>query len=227
MKNIVIASLTAAGLAASAQATLITGWNFNSLSIASAGTPAALGITSINSSAGVAAGTVSLNTWGGTIDDFGGSTVNQMGADPAGASLSLIGGGPAAGPYPGNGTSITFTTNLTGYENPIITFATRGTDTGFNSVQLSWSTDGTTFTSFGLPYNGRPTTYFLQTFDLSSVNALDNVSSVTFRLTFSGATSNSGNNRIDNLQINATVPTPGAAALMGLGMIAAGRRRRA
>jgi len=224
--KIIIASLAIAAAAGVAQADLIASWNFNNIpAIPTAGTPTALGITSIAASNG--AGTVSLTGWGGTIDDFSGSLVNAYGADVAGVSLSLIAAGTSPTFAGGNGTFITFNVSLTGFENPIITFATQRTSTGFNSVQFAWSTDGATFTDFGAAYNPA-TAYALQSFDLTTINALDGAASATFRLTFSGATSSSGNNRIDNLQVNATaVPTPSAAALMGVGILASARRRRA
>lgn len=225
MKMTVFAGIALATLAGAAQADLVASWNFNNIpAITIAGTPAALGITSIAATDGT--GTVSLTGFAGNIDDFGGSTVNLYGSDIAGVSLSLIAGGVSPN-FPGNGGYITFNVSLTGFENPIITFATQRTSTGFNSVQFAWSTDGTNYTDFGAAYVPA-SSYALQTIDLTTINALDGAASATFRLTFSGATSVSGNNRIDNLQVNATaVPTPSAAALMGVGILASARRRRA
>ncbi|MDP1660671.1 MAG: hypothetical protein Q8L55_02045 [Phycisphaerales bacterium] len=226
MKTTVFAALAIASLAGAAQADLIASWSFNNIpAIGTAGTPVALGITSIAATDG--SGTASLAGWNGNIDDFAGSTINAYGADVAGASLSLISGGSAA-PFPGNGGSVTFNASLTGFENPVITYATRGTSTGFSIVQFAWSTDGVNFTDFGAAYSATTTTFFLVTYDLTAINALDGVASATFRLTFSGATSSSGNNRLDNFQINAAaIPTPSAAALMGMGLLASARRRRA
>jgi hypothetical protein len=47
------------------------------------------------------------------------------------------------------------------------------------------------------------------------------------RVTFEGATSDSGNNRIDNIQFNATaVPEPTSGLLIGLGTLACVALRR-
>jgi MYXO-CTERM domain-containing protein len=46
------------------------------------------------------------------------------------------------------------------------------------------------------------------------------------RVTFTGATSATGNNRMDNFQFNAdAIPAPGAVALIGLAGLVARRRR--
>jgi len=224
MKSLIgISAVGMLALASAAQADLISYWNFNNFGpISSAGTPAALGITSIAASSGF--GAVNLASYAGNIDDFNGSTINALNGDPSGASLSLIAGGSS--PFPGNGSSITFNTDLAAFADPIISFATQRTGTGFNSVQLAYSTDGSNFTNFGGAYPAS-SSFYIHSFHRSSITALDGASNAVFRLTFSGATSSSGNNRIDNLQINATsVPAPAAAALMGLGGLFIGRRRR-
>jgi len=46
-------------------------------------------------------------------------------------------------------------------------------------------------------------------------------------VTFSGATDSGGNNRLDNIQFNATaVPAPGALALLGVAGLIGARKRR-
>lgn len=226
MKTLIaMSSLGVIALASAAQADLISYWNFSNLpAIATAGTPVALGINTITATTGP--GAVSLTNYLGTIDDFGGSTINALNADPAGASLSLVGGAASGGSFLGNGSSISFSTNLSGFTDPIVTFATQRTATGFNSDQFAYSVNGgASFVDFGAAYT--PASAFaLQTIDLSSVSALDNASNVVFRITFNGVTSGAGNNRIDNIQVNATAPTPGAFALLGLGGLVMARRRR-
>lgn len=206
------------------KAELISYYNFNTLSIATASVPGSGGVP-ITIDATTGTGSLSLAGYAGTVDDFGGTTLNAIGSDPAGASLSLVAGSGT----PGNGTFISFNASLTAFENPIITYATQGTGSGYNSVQLSYSIDGTNFTNFGSAYTP-PASFALQTFDLSTVDVLDGAASATFRLTFSGATATSGNNRIDNLQLNATaIPEPSSIAigsLAGLGLLGYRLRRK-
>ena len=231
MKKIVlvVATVAAALLSSTAEAALVAYWNFNGLSIATASAPGSGGVP-LSIAADEGAGTIDLSPWAGLVDDFAGATLNALNADPAGASLSLVAGGPTGGPDPGNQSYISTTVSTTGLKDPIISFATRGTSTGFNASGWSYSTNGVDFTP--IPNSStatRETTFALATVDLTGVAAVADQSSVTFRYAVDGASSNSGNNRIDNLQINATaIPEPGTLALAGLGLlgVVASRRRR-
>ncbi len=197
----------------SALADFVATWNFNSLNIPSAGTPSALGILAIASSTG--SGTLQLNGWNGNLDDFAGSSINALAGDPAGASLSLIAGGTSPGPYPGNESFIVFQTSLSGFRDPVLSFATQRTSTGFTTGTWSWSLDGSNFFAIG---SVTPSTSYSQaSVDLASIDALDNASLAYFRYTLSGATSSTGNNRIDNFQIQASiaaVPEPASGLLL-------------
>ena len=211
-----------------AQAALIAYWNFNGLSIATASAPGSGGVpTTISADSG--AGTVNLTGFLGTVDDFAGSTINALNADPSEESLSLVAAGVSGGPYPGNGSYIDLQVSTAGYVDPIITFATRGTATGFNSGTWAYSTDGVAFTPLAGNTASVSTAFAVATLDLTGIAGVANKPSLTLRYTVSGATSNSGNNRIDNLQINATpVPEPATMALAGFGILASvvvGRRK--
>jgi endonuclease I len=193
------ALLSASGL----YADTVAYWNFNNLpAITTAGVPGTGVIpTSVAPTSG--AGTLSLTGYTGAVDDFAGSTLNAIGADPAGASLSLVGGVTTV---TGNGSYIEITLDLTNYANPIITFATRGTASGYNSGIWSYSVAGGAFTNVGVNTASTSGTYALApAIDLSAINAVDGASNVRFRYTVAGATTAAGNNRIDNLQINATL----------------------
>jgi endonuclease I len=129
---------------------------------------------------------------------------NAISPDGAGASLSLQGGGTAS-PFPGNGTFIEIQLNLADYSDPIVTFTTRGTSSGFSTGTWSYSVAGGGFTTIaGVNTATTSTTYALATVNLTAINAVDGQSDVRLRYTLSGATSAVGNNRIDNLQVNAT-----------------------
>jgi len=228
LKKFLMAAVMVVTVSAPTYGDLVTGWNFNNIpTILTTGTPTALGITSIASTAGTASGTVSLAGFAGNIDDFNGSTVNAVSGDSAGASLSLLGGG-TAGLFPGNGGVIRFSTNLSGFQAPTVSFAVQKTNTGFVSNQFAYSLDGgTTFLTFGTAFNPA-TAYAIQTFDLTGVSGLANLSNAVFQIRFEGATGSTGNNRIDNFQINA-VPEPTSIALLVMtgcvGLTAASRRR--
>ncbi|WP_353928988.1 hypothetical protein WJM97_11670 [Okeanomitos corallinicola TIOX110] len=170
--------------------TFIDSWNFNS--------------NNFNSSQGN--GTLSSNFVTDNITYFTGTTINAVGSDPAGNALALQGGASNIN----NGRNITLEFNLSAYSDPILTFATQRTNTGFNNNLIEWSTNGTTFSSTGIiatnPYNPA-TSFALQTFDFSNVNSLDNAATAFLRITFNGATNAAGNNRIDNIQLNGTLNT--------------------
>ncbi len=186
-----------------ADADTVAYWNFNSLSIATASTPGTGGVpASIPASQG--AGTLSLAGYLGTVDDFAGSTINALSGDAAEESLSLIAGGTVA-PFPGNGSYLELQLNLADYADPIVTFATRGTGTGFSLGLWSYSVAGGPFNNVG-PNTATTTTTFAlaPAVDLSSINAVDGQANVRLRYTVSGATSSAGNNRLDNLLVSAT-----------------------
>lgn len=213
------ASLAAIFFAPSADATLVAYWNFNGL------TASTNNGTSYSPTSGTAG--LVLEGWTTTgssgITSFGGTTVNALNSDPSGQSLSLQGGTSSG--TPNNGATLTISFSMVSLTDPVLSFATQGTGTGFGSNQISYSTNGTDFTNFGSAYTPA-SSYAAQVFDFSSIDALDGATTAYIRITFSGASGSSGNNRIDNIQINA-VPEPAAALLGSLGLIGLLRRRRA
>lgn len=198
---LVLLAFSALGLPA--RADLVSYWNFNGLSIATASTPGTGGVP-LAIAADQGAGTISLAGYGGTVDDFSGSAVNSLSGDPSEKSLSLVAGGSAS-PFPGNGTYIELQLDLSDYSDPVVTFAARGTSSGFNSGVWSYSVGGGAFTDVpGSNTATTSTTFALATLDLRDIDAIDGQANVRLRCTLSGATSATGNNRIDNLQVNAT-----------------------
>ena len=136
-------------------------------------------------------GSGSLNTsgWGGTVTNFSGV---------AGQSLALVGAA-------GNGTYIEIAFSMTNYSGLSVTFATRGTSGSYTSGLWSWSVNGGPFTTLpGVNTAATSTTFTSATVDFTGVAALDNAGAVRLRYTLSGATNSQGNNRIDNLLLNAT-----------------------
>lgn len=160
-----------------------------------------------------------------------GTTNNARQGDAAGQALSLQGGTGNAN----NGRNITFNVSTLGFSNIFLSLATQGTSTGFNSNQLQYSLDGISFVDFGSPY--APATTFGSiplVFSLAGIVGLNNNPNAAFRIVFNGATSSTGNNRIDNIVVEGTsaatseVPEPASALLLlsGLGALYNVKRKR-
>ena len=186
------------------QATEITIWNFNDSDlIADHGT-----------------GTLTSDFNPLNILFAAGTTNNARLGDPAGQALSLQGGTGTAN----NGRNITFSVSTAGFANIIVSFATQGTSTGFTSNQFQYSLDGVTFINFNSAFT--PAAAFGTTplvFDLSAISGLNNNPNAAFRIVFNGATSSTGNNRIDNIVIegrSTAVPEPTTALLLWTGLAA-------
>jgi hypothetical protein len=229
----VIVAACAAGAALSADAALVAAWNFNQ------------GLTSGSQSAQTLAanhgiGTMTTNwnasnflvfTPTGTSAHNG---LNAVAGDLDGNDLGLQNGTVANGTVLNAGRHLQFQINTLGVQDLVLSLAARRTATGMNTQSVSWATDGVNFTTVGAftpAFNA--SAYTLATFDLSAVNAIENLSAAYIRITFTdpvpgsnGSLSSGGNVRIDNLQFNGTlIPTPGSLALLGLASLAARRRR--
>jgi hypothetical protein len=205
-------------LAASAPATLadeLAIWNFND--------------SDLNVDHG--SGTLASNFNAPNILFAAGTTNNARLGDAAGQSLSLQGGTSTAN----NGRNITFNVSTLGFSNIVVSFATQGTSTGFNSNQFQYSLDGTTFVNFASPYT--PATAFGSTplvFSLAGILGLNDNPNAAFRILFNGASSSTGTNRIDNFVVEGSaaesVPEPISAVLLltGLtGLYGVRKRKRA
>jgi len=136
------------------------------------------------------------------LSSFGGTTLNDPRPTPIANNAIALANNSA------NGKSIVLKFSMSGYENPILTFATRGTSTGFNTHQWAWSTDNVSYTNFGTNTVNNTSTFLLRTLDLGAIDALDQAVEVYIRLTVSGATSATGNNRLDNIVLDATPAAP-------------------
>lgn len=170
----------------------------------------------------------------GTGTAFGGTTLGQPGSGSPPGSPSGQSGSNALAIVGAAGGSITIAVSTLNYSNIAFSFAAQRTATGGANTTVEYSLNGSSFTSLGTVIPGasspgfagasiNPSDYFFSFNVLGAANK----SNVFFRLSVPGASSGSGNQRFDNLVVQADlVPTPGALALAGLGGIFAARRRR-
>jgi hypothetical protein len=167
------------------------------------------------------------NSTDGDIQHFTGSGINVEAPFPNGSDISMRAGlGQRS-----EGKSYFFQLNTSLFEDITLTYAERVTSTGPANVAVAYSTDGVNWTGVASANYAttRNATYALRTVDLTAVNAIENAASTWVRLTFTGfgATSTTGNIRMDNIKFDGTrIPTPGTCALVGMGLLAAARRRR-
>ena len=169
------------------------------------------------------------------INGFGGTTLNATGSmstvTTGMAALAVVGGAASvpAGTYGANGKAMVFKFSMSGLSNLSVSYAVQRTASGFTTQQWDYSTDGTTWSSaatitgIGASFAGG-TTNVASTLGVAS--GLNNAANAYMRVTFTGATSSTGNNRMDNFQFNAdAIPSPGAIALIGVAGLVARRRR--
>jgi hypothetical protein len=142
-----------------------------------------------------------------------------------------------------------FATSTVGFQNIGISYDQTSSSTGPGRFDLSYSTDGTTFTAIAagnvIQVNGSPNvawspssynSVYLFTYDLSGITALNNAATVYFRLTDSATTSAGGatvavggTDRVDNFTIGVVpLPEPTSVGLLlgGLGLVGWRLRRK-
>ena len=247
--TLIAAALLVVGAAGAVQADVIAYWNFNQ-GTNLGGTSGCFQLNSIGTNTSSAdypsdsgVGVASLSAWdthgggatqgnlqgpngsGGTpgnqICSFAGSTLNALNSDPAGGTLSPI-GSAQNGHY--------FTLKL---DNAIsaatLSYATRGTGTGYNLHSYSYSTDGgANWTNLSSQASNQTSTFNVLSVNLGNIFASTSGSATNLlRISVSGGTGTNGNNRFDNVQINGTlVPEPATLSLLALGALTLIRRRK-
>jgi endonuclease/exonuclease/phosphatase family metal-dependent hydrolase len=167
--------------------------------------PTANGDSQSLSAALYADGTHGSSSWktstsGNELTSQAGTILNDP-RSPATAGTALTLANSSA-----NGKSIVIKFSMTGLRDPVATFTLRSTTTGFSTHVWSWSTDGQSFVVADTYSTTRNSTFYLQTLDLSGINELDGAQNVYLKLTVNGASASNGNNRIDNINLTATVP---------------------
>lgn len=110
-----------------------------------------------------------------------------------------------------------FSLSTTGFQDITLNFDQTRSGTGPTGFTINYSTDGTSFTSFN-SYTvnevgwsaGTPQAGSVFSFDLSSVSALVNASTIFFRLSATAVGAAGGTSRIDNFTINGNTYLPPA-----------------
>jgi hypothetical protein len=213
--NLICAVLIFLAASQAAKADELAVWNFND--------------SNLNVDHG--SGTLTTNIITTNVSFAAGTTNNARQGDIAGQALQLQGGTGTAN----NGRNLTFNVSTVGFSNIVVSFATQGTSTGFNSNQFQYSLDGISFINFGSPFT--PATAFGAVpivFSLAAIAGLNDNPNAAFRIVFNGATSSTGNNRIDNIVVEGTtvdtaeVPEPTSVLLLvsGLGGVYKIKRRK-
>lgn len=226
-------ALLSVGLSGQARAELVAYWSFNYNALPGGGFgylaepsvfpyPADVGNASLSVGGGSILDTL-VNGNGDTVYRWlasqAGSTLNLANDEISGGSLAMLIGTRVDKVNINNGSYVQFQVDLSNHKDLVISYATRRTSTGFNSHEWAWSTDGVNFTTF------ETVTEFLETptppaqpqFEvktLSTLTALDNVSTAYLRVTLDGgfSSSDNGNTRFDNIQFNAEPSEGGSGA---------------
>lgn len=224
-------------LFANADAALIAGFDFQTT--ATGGTAAVAAPSPLVYTANFGTATLYLDGSNGSstftsattnpqVTAFAGTNINTSGTSfdtTNGVTLTLAN-------QTSNGFRAVFAISMAGFQDLVISYATQATASGFDLQTWSYSTNGTTFTDFDTfdpKLGGTTATTFagVGAVTLDTLTAVNDVSTVYIGLTITGATSATGNNRLDNIQFNATaIPEPATALLGAVGLLGILRRRR-
>jgi len=225
----------ALSLAIQANAANVTQWNFNSLP---ADTSTATGTTTPN----IGTGTITLLN-GVTNTGF------NSGVGSSDTSLAANNSGYQTTTYAAQGTQnklrgVQYNVSTLGFENIIINYDLRHSNTSSRYEQFQYSLDGSNFVDFSLFDGNAGDTWFNnRTVDLSAISGADNNTSFAFRVVAAFAPSTStyaassptatygtaSTWRFDNVTVmGAPIPEPETYAmfLAGLGLMGFASRRK-
>jgi hypothetical protein len=168
-------------------------WNFNS----GAGPSGTSWPSPIAPTSTVGGAHIDHNLADGTLQDFAGSTLNARPGDPAGGSFSVQAGVGNVN----NGRHFDLVIPSSDYAGIVVEYATRGTASGFQSHEIHYSIDGTTFDSLTTVAANTTAEWSLTRIDLASIPAADDNADLIIRVILDGGSSVSGNNRFDNIAV--------------------------
>ena len=228
LSSLLISSVVVA-ISGTASAAVVTQWTFNTSNAAltltpyiGSGTASYVGGTAPNGT-GIA---------GGWADD---TTAVSPVVNNRWSMLTF----PAASAASGTA-GAQFAVSTAGYQNVVITFGLRNSNTSSKYAQLQYSTNGTNFANFGNVIEGTGDLFTSVSRDLSALTSTNNNSTFAFRVVsvfapgtsaYAAAKSTStystgGTYGFDLVTVNGTaIPSPGAVALLGLAGLVARRRR--
>jgi len=129
---------------------------------------------------------------------FAGSDLDQDGFDAVESGGSFVPQGEKE-----NGKYFQIEIDTRGYQNLTLSYATRGTGSGFQTQTWFTSVNGGEWVQIEV-FTGITTEYELRTINLTDY---ENVESLGVRCVVDGATSETGNNRFDNLRISGELET--------------------
>ena len=218
-------ALAIAGTALSAQAAIITQWNFEAA----------------NLTASIGAGTASYV--GGTGAASAGEFASGFGGSVAGWNTSSY----AASGSGNKSAGVQFAVSTSGFQGIKVSYNHRHSNTSANTNVLQYTINGTTWIdaqtfSFTPAGTGTGDTWYSRAFDFTGFAGVDNNALFAVRVVsaFDSSTGNyrasrstssyaaTGTYRFDNVTIEGTlIPSSGSLALMGMGLAVAARRRRA
>lgn len=218
-------ALAIAGTALSAQAAIITQWNFEASSL----------------SPSIGAGTASY---------VGGTAAAGAGEFASGFSGSVAGWNTSSYPASGGGNKsagVQFAASTFGFQAIKVSYVHRHSNTSANTNVLQYTINGTTWIdaqtfTFTPAATGTGDTWYSRAFDFTGFAGVDNNALFAVRVVsaFDSGTGNyrasrstssyagTGTYRFDDVTIEGTaIPTSGSLALAGMGLAIAARRRRA
>ncbi|HOO99286.1 MAG TPA: DUF5689 domain-containing protein [Bacteroidales bacterium] len=185
--------------------TIIASWSFDGLLAPTSEVPTASVIqadygSSTSNSFIYLDGTNGSSSWisvptSPELTAFSGTTLNDPRPTPASGMALALANNTA------NGKSLVIKFSTLALSKIKVLLATRGTSTGFDTHSWEWSTDNISYTACATNAANKTSTWSVETVDLTSIEAINNAATVYLKLTVTGATSSSGNNRIDNLFI--------------------------
>lgn len=136
------------------------------------------------------------------INSFAGIALNDPRPTPnASRDLALVS-------TSANGKSVVFKFSMSAWRDLQLSYAHKGSSTGFKTQYWSYSTDGENFTLYDSLTGTNNSDWAVGTIDFSDATDINGAEEVYIKLTVNGCTSGSGNNRLDNVVFRANTNGP-------------------